>query len=136
MGIFAVTDVRVEINSVNLTDHLTDIDVDDQFAELLTTNMASGGNTERIAGLRDGKITLMFQQDFASAKVYATISPLLGTLTTIKVRPHSTSISATNPSFEASYLISNWKPVAGKVGELDVMQVTWPRSGGLSIVTS
>lgn len=136
MGIFAVTDARVEINSVNLTDHLTDVDVDDQFAELLTTNMASGGNTERIAGLRDGKITLMFQDDFAASKVYATISPLLGTLTTIKVRPHSTSIASANPSFEASYLISNWKPVAGKVGDLAVMQVTWPRSGALSIVTS
>lgn len=136
MGIFAITAARVELATVNLTDHLTDLDVDDQFAELLTTNMASLANVERIAGLRDGKVMLHFQQDFAAAKVYATVAPLLGTLATIKVRPTSAAISATNPSFEASYLISNWKPVSGKVGELAVLQVTWPRSGAITIATS
>lgn len=136
MGIFAVTDARVEIATVNLTDHLADVDLDDQFAELLTTNMASGGNVERIAGLRDGKCTLLFQQDYAASKVYATIAPLLGTLATIKIRPHTASISATNPEFSASYLISQWKPITGKVGELAVLQVTFPRSGALSVAVS
>lgn len=136
MAVFAATDYDIVINSVNLSDHLQSVELPIEVASLDTTNFDSSGWTETIGGLKSGKIALNFMQDFASSEVEATIWPLIGSTTTIVVKPTSSSVSATNPSYTASFLVSDWKPIGAKVGDLAVTQVSWPASGAVARATS
>ena len=54
------------------------------------------------------------------------------TVTAIVVQPTSGSVSATNPSYSFSALVSEWTPLNGSVGELSTASVTWPISGGIT----
>ena len=85
-----------------------------------------------IAGLSDNSVTLEFHQDFASSNVEATIFPLVGTVTTVVVIPVDTTVSATNPSYTFSALVSEWQPLSGAIGELATASVTWPISGAIT----
>jgi hypothetical protein len=58
-------------------------------------------------------------QDYAAANVEATIYPLVGTTTTVVIKPTSAVVGATNPSYTiAGTFLASHTPVAGAVGEL------------------
>jgi hypothetical protein len=131
MAVFSATDYDVVINSVNLSDRLQSVELPIEVAELDTTNFDSNGWTEVIGGLKSAKLSLNFMQDFAASETEATIWPLIGTTTTVVVKPTAASVSATNPSYTMTVLITDWKPIGAKVGDLAVTQVSWPVSGAV-----
>lgn len=135
MAKLVLTNPVITINSVDLSDHIASVALDVKYDEVETTAFSSAGK-ERVAGLQDSQITLAMHQDFASSKVEATIWPLLGTTTTVTVKPTSASTSTTNPSYSATVLVSDWAPVTGKVGELLAPSVTWKVSGAVSRATT
>jgi hypothetical protein len=51
------------------------------------------------AGLEDNECTLTLFLSYASAATYATLAPLVGTKTTVIVKPTDAVDSATNPGF-------------------------------------
>jgi hypothetical protein len=125
----------ITVNSVTLSDHIASVSVDVKLDEIETTAFASAGK-ERIAGLQDSQITLMFHQDFATSSVEATLWPLLGATTTVTVKATSAATSATNPIYSATVLVSDWQPITGKVGELVAPSVTWKVSGAVTRSTT
>ena len=44
--------------------------------------------------------------------------------------------STTNPSYTMNALVTDWKPLAGKIGDLEKVSVTWPISGPVTKATS
>jgi hypothetical protein len=54
---------------------------------------------------------------------------LIGTVVPVKVKPTSAAVSATNPEYRFDALISSWSPIAGAVGDLATVSVTWQISG-------
>jgi hypothetical protein len=132
MAVFAATDYDLVINSVNLSDRLQSIELPIEVAELDTTNFDSAGWTEVIGGLKSAKVSLNWIQDFAGSEVEQTIWPLIGTTTTVVIKPTSASVGATNPSYTVSVLVTDWKPIGAKVGDLAVTQVSWPVSGAVT----
>lgn len=135
MATFAFTDALVKINSVDLSDHITKVTITAKVDEL--ENTAFGATYHgRTGGLVDGSISIDFNQDFASGKVDATVWPLLGTSTTVSVRPTSAATSATNPVYSGSFLVSEYQPLDGGVGDLTKVSVTWPSNGAISRATS
>jgi hypothetical protein len=48
------------------------------------------------------------------------------------VKPTSGAISETNPEYQFNALISSWTPVAGAVGDLATVSVTWQISGAIT----
>jgi hypothetical protein len=132
MAVFAATDYDLVINSVNLSDRLQSIELPIEVAELDTTNFDSAGWTEVIGGLKSAKLSLNWIQDFAGSEVEQTIWPLIGTATTVVIKPTAASVSATNPSYTVSVLVTDWKPIGAKVGDLAVTQVSWPVSGAVT----
>ena len=100
-----------------------------------TTAFGSTART-RVAGLIDNSVTVEFQQDYAASSVEATIntsgSSLVGTTTTMVVKPNGSTTSATNPSYTFTVLVSEWSPLNGAVGELATASVTWPISGTIT----
>lgn len=127
MGTLAFTDARVEINSVDLSDWVTGVTLPIQFDALENTAMGDTARS-RQAGLQDSTIQVQFNQDFAAGGPDATISAAQGTVVTIKVRPTSSAIGATNPEYVGSYLVSENNPFGNNVGDLATMSVSWPLS--------
>lgn len=127
MGTFALVDARVEVNSVDLSDWVTSVQLPIEFEALEDTAMGDTARS-RIAGLEDGTITINFNDDFAASAVDATIWAARKTAVVIKVRPTSAAISATNPEYVGSYLVNQINPFGNSVGELATRSVSWPLS--------
>lgn len=125
----------ITINSVNLSAWCDSVEIDETFADVDSTAFGSGSKT-RLAGLGDHKLTLELQQDFAGSAVEATIYPLLSTVATVQVLPVAGTTSTTNPSYTMNALVTDWKPLAGKIGDLEKVSVTWPISGPVTKATS
>ena len=121
--------------SNDLSDHIASVTINTSYDIVETTSFGSTAKT-RIAGLADNSVSLEFHQDFASGSVESIIYPLLGTAITIKVKPVADSVSATNPQYAFSALISEWTPLNGAVGELATASVTWPISGVITKTTA
>jgi hypothetical protein len=135
MAIYMNETVTVTVNSVDLTDHITSIDFTESVSEIETTAMGDA-NVTRIGGLKDGSVSISWHQDFASSEVYATLNPLLGTTTTVVVKPTSGAVSATNPSKSVSCLVTELPFVSGAVGELATFDTSWPFTGAVTTATS
>lgn len=135
MARLVFTKPSITINSVDLTDRIAQVSIDMSFAEVETTAFGDSAVT-RVAGLGDHSVSLSFHQDFASGEVEQTIYPLLGTTTTMIVKPVNTTTSTDNPSYSFTALVTEWAPISGNVGELLTADVTWPISGMVNKTTS
>ena len=126
---------KITINSVDLSDHIASVTINQKFDELDTTAFGSTGKT-RIAGLEDSSIAIEFLQDYAASSVEATLNSLIGTTTTVVIQSKTGAVSATNPKWTGTCLVTELQPVAGAAGELAKQSVTWPVSGSLTRATS
>jgi hypothetical protein len=137
---FVATDVKTTINGVDFSDHIAAVTIDISSDEIETTAFGTGGWRSRVAGLKDGSITLDFHQDFGTATtggdkpVDQTVWNNFGSLATVVVTPTSGSATATNPSYTGIYLISQTQPIASTVGDLATMSLTWPVAGTAGII--
>lgn len=136
MARIVLTNAYVTINSVDVSDHVASVTLNSSIDVIETTAFGTSGARARIGGLADNSISLEFHQDYASGSIEATIYPLLGTTTTVVVKPNGSTTSATNPSYTATALVSEWTPLNGAVGELATASVTWPVSGAITKATA
>jgi hypothetical protein len=132
MARIVLTNAKITINSVNLSDHIASVTLSTSSDVVDTTGFSSTAARARVAGLADNSVTLEFHQDFATSNVEATVYPLIGTTTTVVVTPVDTTVSGTNPSYTFTALVAEWQPLSGAVGELATASVTWPISGAIT----
>jgi hypothetical protein len=136
MAIFVATDFSVSINgSTALASYLTQVELKASANDITTTAFGSTFVT-RVAGLKEGSLTLQFNQDYATTTVDATLWPLLGTNATVVIKPTSTATSANNPAYTAICLVTDLTPVSGTIGDLATFSVTWPTTGTISRATA
>lgn len=130
MARIVLTDAYVKLNNVDLSDHIASVEIAQSFDSIETTAFGDSGRT-RTGGLEDSSVTLSFHQDFAAASVDQTIAPLVGGTAAFEIRAvgTATAVSATNPKWTGTVLITEWNPLSGAVGELSTADVTWPVSG-------
>ena len=135
MAAFVITNPVIVVAGTDISDHVTSVSVDDSVADIDTTNFATSGNHTRVGGLKDGSITIEAQNDFAASSIDSLFWANRGGVVTVTVKATSAATSATNPVYSASYLVNQYK-LGGKVGDLSMVSVTWPRSGALTRSTS
>ena len=135
MAKFIATDYKVTINGGTVSSSLASVELPIEIDEQETTAFGSEWRT-RIAGLKSGSITLEFHQDFAAGAIDSILWPLLGTNATVVVTPTSTAVSASNPSFTGTFLVTQYTPYASTVGDLATVSVTWPLTGALTRATA
>jgi hypothetical protein len=136
MAIFVATDFSVSINgSTALASYLTQVELKTSANDITTTAFGSTWVT-RVAGLKEGSLTLQFNQDYAVSTVDATLWPLLGTNATVVIKPTSTAVSSSNPAYTAICLVTDLTPVSGQIGDLATFSVTWPTTGTVSRATA
>jgi hypothetical protein len=128
MAVLVLTNAYISVNSVVLSDHGNSVSVNYEVDQIEVTAFGDGGH-KFTGGLQNNSIEMTLNQDFASSNVEATIYPLVGTTTTVIIKPNGATTGATNPSYTITnaYLAAH-TPVAGAVGEL--AQTTLTFTGG------
>jgi len=132
---FVATDYSITVGGSDFSTSLAAVTLDVSADEQETTAF---GDTfrSRIGGLKDGSVSLDFHQDFGAASVDATVWPLLGGTAEIVIKPTSGSISATNPTYTFTALVTQYQPFASNVGDLATLSVTWPVTGAVARATA
>ena len=114
MAIYLDNQVGLKIATVDLSEYVTSITLTQTFDEVETTSMGSAAH-QFSKGLEASTLQVDFLNDWAAAKVQATLQAAYGTSVTALVVPVrgavTTTISATNPLYTVSILINNLTPV-------------------------
>lgn len=138
MAIFVATDFSVSINgSTALASYLTQVELKASATDITTTAFGSSWVT-RVAGLKEGSLTLTFNQDYAASTVDATLwnTVGLGSQATVVIKPTSSAVGTSNPAYTAVCVVTDLTPVSGTVGDLATFSITWPTTGTVSRATA
>ncbi len=121
----------VTINSVDLSDQCTSATVT-YTAEALEATAFGDTARKYTAGLQNNEVSVTLYQSYAATETEATIYSLVGTTTTLIIKPATGAVSATNPSYTltGAYLESH-TPIAASLGELSTVTLTF-RGGTLA----
>jgi len=120
------------INSVDLTDMCTAATLTYLVEALEDTAFGTNSRTYT-ADLVNNEVTLTMYASFAATETYATLQPLVGTKTTITLKPTSAVDSATNPKFVLTDCYLESLPVINaSLGELSTYDLTF-MGGSLTI---
>lgn len=128
MASFVSTNASVVINSVDLSDHVESVELSYQAEAVEDTAM---GDTVRsnTGGLKVIGLSITFHQDDAASEVSATLFPLVGSTTTVVIKPVNAAVSTSNPSYSTTMLLTEYPPISGSVGELSKATVSFAPAG-------
>ena len=123
------------VNAVDLSDQTTSATLTVKYDALEST--AFGGSSRvYTAGLGDHELTVELFMSYAASETYATLAALVGTATTVIMKPASGATSATNPSFTLTGTYLEALPVIdATLGELSSISLTF-RGGVYTVSTS
>jgi hypothetical protein len=125
----------VTINSVDLSDQCTSATVT-YTAEALEATAFGDTARKYTSGLQNNEVTVTLYQSYASAETEATIYNLVGTTTTIVLKPSSAAVGTSNPSYTlTSAYLETHTPIAASLGELSTVTLVF-RGGTLAKATS
>ena len=114
MAIYLDNNVGLKIATVDLSEYVTSITLTQTFDEVETTAMGATAH-QFSKGLEASTLTVDFLNDWAAAKVQATLQAAYGTSVTALIVPvraaSATVIDATNPLYTVSILVNNLTPV-------------------------
>lgn len=129
-------DAQLSIANNALTNHCFKIELSDEFEDKETTTFGSGGAVEVLGGLEKFEIGLSFRQSYTTAELDAIMWALRRSVVTFSARADDAAVSVSNPQYSGSILINKWVPIAGSVGDVAEVDVTFPGSGPLARATS
>ena len=139
MAIYLDNNVGLKIATVDLSEYITSITLTQTFDEVETTTM--GQNSHVFSkGLESSTLAVDFLNDWAAAKVGATLQAAYGTSVTaliVPVKGSPTVVSATNPLYTVSILINNLTPVgSGGPGDYASSSMTFTCTSTVAYATS
>ncbi len=111
---------------VDLSDHVRSLTLNFSNAEVDATCMTAEG-LQRLKGLQDWSMDVEFAQDFASAKVNATIFRKMNSTApqaTVSFRPTDSAASVTNPEYRGEGIVFSYTPAGGSVGDLGIASIS------------
>jgi hypothetical protein len=134
MGKFVIKEGYVEINGVDLSDHIKKVVVHMGAVDVDATGLNYGGGTEHKQGLKDEKFECTVMSDFDVGQVDDTLFPLYdaGTEFEVRVAAFPLPITAANPAFAGTCILLDYEPISGSVGELSTCDVTIPVNGRIA----
>jgi len=119
----------VTVNSVALTGFCTSASMT-RTLESIDTTVFGQTSREYSSGLANNECTMTLFMTYAASEVYATLKALVGTRTTVTLKPTSAATSATNPVLTLTGAYLETLPVlTGAVGEMSQIDITF--TGGV-----
>jgi hypothetical protein len=126
MAVFVLKDASLVVNTVDLSAYVSSITLDYAVDAIAADGMAATNGHVFLGGLQNNSLAVTLNQDFAATKVAATLDALVGTSTTVVIKPTSAAVGATNPTYTISNaFLAATQPVNGAVGDLAQMSVTF-----------
>lgn len=134
---FVLRNAAVKINSIEVSDHVTEVEVNMSADDVDVTAMGAGGH-QRLAGIRDDSFKLTVLSDFSASSIDQTIWPLFNgsSLFLVEVWANGTTSSATNPKYSGTCILTEYDPIAGKIGDAATTPLTLPVNGVISRATT
>ena len=119
----------ITINSVDLSDQCTSA-VINYVSEQLENTTFSNTSRSFTSGLYSNTVTVTLYQSYAATETEASIYNLVGTTTTLVLKPTSSTVGATNPSYTLTgAFLSAHTPINASLGELSTIDLTF--AGGV-----
>ena len=119
----------VTVNSVALTGFCTAASMN-RVQESIDTTVFGSTSREYSSGLANNEVTMSLFFTYGASEVYATLKALVGTRTTVTLKPSSAATSATNPILTLTGCYLETLPVMNTtVGELSSIDITF--TGGV-----
>lgn len=114
----------VTVNSVDLSDQCTGATVNINYDQLEAT--AFGDSSRKYtSGLGNHSVTLDFYASFATSESWATLKSLVGSTTTVIVKPTSGADAPTNPGITFTGAFLPTLPIVMATGALGTISVTF-----------
>ena len=123
------------INSVDLSDHMTSASLEIEYDSVTTTSFGDTVET-LIAGIGRATLNVSLNQDYAGSEVDATLNGLVGTTTAFVFKATGASVSATNPSYAGTVLVTQYTPMSAEINTLSTLSCSWPVTGAITRATS
>jgi hypothetical protein len=115
----------VVVNLIDLSDQCTAANLTLNYESQENSSFASP-NRSYVAGMGNHELTLTLYMSYAAAETYATLKALVGTQTTVRVKPVTGNESATNPDFVLTGCYLEALPVMNaSLGELSTIDITF-----------
>ena len=133
MAITLNNKVGLKINSVDLSDHVTSVTLNQSFDELEVSAM--GDVSHRfVKGLESATLTVSFLNDQAAASVLDTLSDAFGTTVGFKlIQDSGAAEAATNKLWTGDILINNLTPINGAVSDMATMDITFTVNSAVTV---
>jgi len=125
MAIFMGNKVAVIVGTTTITDHVSTVSLTREIDQVEITAM-SNDIQNMIGGVERPTLSLELYNDFAASSVNSLFEDALGTKLNIKLIPVAGTVTATNPSYTMSCLISSWTPVNGAIDSVASVSVSLP----------
>jgi hypothetical protein len=135
MAKLILTDASITVDSVDLSDHANQVVITSE-KDLQDVTGFGSAMKENLLGLGDGTIAITLFQDYASGSVDDTLWSIHddGEAVTIVVKPTSSAVGATNPSYTMTGVLASYTPLNGSVGEASTIEATFTNAGSSGIV--
>jgi hypothetical protein len=131
MAVYAMTNVGIFVDSLNISGFAQQLSLDAMADELDVTTFASGGWKQKKTGLASYTCSIQGLQDYATTGVDPTFPiSLLGGYDTITVAPTGGAAVA-DPAFFGSGLLTAYQPLTGNVGDMAQFNFGWAGSSQL-----
>jgi hypothetical protein len=125
MAIFLNNKVGFKIATVNLSDHVTNFQLNRVVDSIEVTAM---GDTSHkfVAGLAADTITVTFLNDTAAGSVLATLQSAFGSSVAFQaIQDTSAAVSATNLLYSGTIFVDNLTDINGAVGDEGMIDITF-----------
>lgn len=125
MAIFMGNKVAVIAGTTTITSYVSTVSLTREVDQVEITAM-NDQVQNMIGGVERPVLNLELFNDFAASSVNSIFEDALGSKLNIKLIPVSGTVSATNPSYTMSCLISSWTPINGAVDAVASVSVSLP----------
>lgn len=128
MAIFMGNNVAVVFGTTTISSFVSTVSLVREVDQVEITAL-SDTTANMIAGIERPVLNLELYNDFAASSVNSLFENALGTKVAIKLIPVSGTVTATNPSYTCTTLISSWQPIDGKTDGVSTVTVSYPVTG-------
>ena len=125
MAIFMGNKVAVIVGTSTISSFVSTVSLNREVEAVTITSM-NDTVQNLIGGVEVSNVSLELFNDFATASVNSLFEDAIGTKLAIKLIPVTGTVTATNPSYSMSCLITQWTPIAGSTDSAMTASVTFP----------
>ena len=125
MAIFMGNKVAVIVGTSTISSFVSTVSLNRE-VEAVTITAMNDTVQNMIGGIEVSSVSMEIFNDFAAASVNSLFEDAIGSKLAIKLIPVTGTVTATNPSYSMSCLITQWTPISGSSDSAMTASVTFP----------